>query len=105
MKIASSLMNWLTQAPAYARPQDSSAPGPAQKQSPAAQPQTRDTPPAIDKVAFSDAALQMSHQSEEGSDAQISAEEKEALNQQFQSSTYKVSIAQIAKRFLSGGLF
>ena len=109
MKITSSLMNWLARAQMPTQDQkglngqveESSA----VKDETARKDASASRPSGVDKVNFSETALQMSQEKSEGLDPQISSEEKVALNVAFQSPTYQPSLANLAKRVLNFKFF
>ena len=109
MKITSSLMNWLAKAQTSTQAQ--MGPNHQLEGSSAAKDEipgkdvSANRSPGVDRVNFSETALQMSQEEKEGLDPQISAEEKEALNEAFQSPTYQPSLATLAKRVLNFRLF
>lgn len=93
MKIASSLLNWLTKPAAETENLSNSA----RKQ---AEPPAQVSLSAQDSVQFSALAQKLSQVHGAGSHAQITHEERQALQQQFQPQTYKPTLMQIAQKFL-----
>lgn len=95
MKIASSLLNWLTKPAPQAETVNLS--NSARKQ---AEPPAQAGLSAQDTVRFSSLAQKLSQAQGVGSHAQITHEERLALQQQFQPQTYKPTLMQIAQKFL-----
>ncbi|WP_305041045.1 hypothetical protein [Geoalkalibacter sp.] len=101
MKIASTLLNWLTSAtskpelnpasaaPATAKPQAAASPSSSVPQ---------------DRVQFSELAQKLSQASSADNEAQITLEERLALRQDLEPQTYKPSLMQMAVKFLRSGL-
>ena len=109
MKITNSLMSWLAKAQMSTQAQtsrnDQVEGAPAVKDEIPGKDAPANRPPGVDKINLSETALQMSQDNKEGLDPQISAEEKEALNDAFQSPTYQPSLANLARRVLNFRLF
>lgn len=95
MKIASSLLNWLTK-PA---PQAETVNTASAEKKPAEKPAQVGSV-AQDSVRFSPLAQKLSQAHGADSHAQITHEERLALQQQFQPQTYKPTLMQVAQKFL-----
>ncbi|WP_305045604.1 hypothetical protein [Geoalkalibacter sp.] len=101
MKIASTLLNWLTQAATQPELNPTTAAPAAAKSQIAANPSP--TGPQ-DKVQFSELAQKLSQASTTEGAAQITLEERLALRQDVEPQTYKPSLMQMAMKFLRSGL-
>ncbi|UWZ80552.1 hypothetical protein L9S41_03915 [Geoalkalibacter halelectricus] len=99
MKIASSLLNWLTRATTA---QEVNLPNTQVQPEKVVSPGTTSAP--ADKVQFSELAQKLSQTPPAEIEAHITLEERLALRQEPQTQTYKPSLMQMAKKFLGMGM-